>query len=281
MKKALRIAYRILLGILTAVFVLLAVGAAFFIICDAVTVKYARILPSYEQTDIGGILAKEEWTEEDYSVLYRQTGVSKSALDGMKDDPKRILSFQEALFYKGEVVQDDIAITTSHDEMKDFTAPIVDLEDGDIIVTSSCHTFGWRNGHSALVVDSEDMRVLESRSLGIPSGYGSVRWFQKASNFIVLRLKGATKEERAEIANWATENLYKVDYSILVGISQKKDQGDKPQVTHCSHLVWQAYYHFGYDIDSDGGPVVTSRDIASSPHLEVVQVYGFDPEKLW
>ena len=57
--------------------------------------------------------------------------------------------------------------------------------------------------------------------------------------------------------------------------------GRRPYATHCSHLVWQAYKHFGYDIDSDGGPLVTCNDIARSDLLEVVQVYGFDPDALW
>lgn len=281
MKKALRIIYKILLCFFAVVFFLVAGGATFFLICDAVAVHFARILPSYEQIDITEILAKEEWTEQDYDVLYHQTGVGKNALDEMKDDPERILSFQTALFYEGEIVQEQVAYTTSHDAMKGFTAPMVDLQEGDVIVSSSCHTFGWRNGHSALVTDGTKKRVLESRSLGIPSSYGTANWFQKSANFIVLRLKNATREERAEIAEWASAHLYQVEYSIMVGISYEKDQGDDPQVTHCSHLVWQAYYHFGYDIDSDGGPVVTSRDIANSPYLEIVQVYGFDPDKLW
>ena len=61
----------------------------------------------------------------------------------------------------------------------------------------------------------------------------------------------------------------------------KKDQGKSKKGTNCSHLVWQAYYNAGYDIDTDGGPVCTSRDISMSDLLEVVQVYGFDPVSLW
>ena len=37
----------------------------------------------------------------------------------------------------------------------------------------------------------------------------------------------------------------------------------------------------GYDLDPTGGPLVTPDDIANSPYLEVVQIYGFDPDKLW
>ncbi len=282
MKRALCIFYKILLWLLAAVFILIALGAAFLLICDAEVVKTARVLPPYAQTDITQVLEKEEWTDEDYNLLYHQTGLGKSALDELKGDSDRILEFQTALFFDGTVIQQQVAFTTKHDMMQSsYTAPIVDLQNGDVIVTSSCHTFGWRNGHSAIVINGKSKTVLESKTLGENSRYGNVLWFQQSANFIVLRLKDATQEERAEIAAWANNALYDVEYSIMVGISYPKDQGDEPQVTHCSHLVWQAYYHFGYDIDPDGGPVATSRDIASSPYFEVVQVYGFDPDELW
>ena len=45
--------------------------------------------------------------------------------------------------------------------------------------------------------------------------------------------------------------------------------------------MWQAYFNFGYDLDSNGGAIVVPKDIATSPLLEVVQVYGFDPDRLW
>ena len=38
---------------------------------------------------------------------------------------------------------------------------------------------------------------------------------------------------------------------------------------------------FGIDLDSDGGCIVKPQDMANSPYMQVVQIYGFDPEKLW
>ena len=51
--------------------------------------------------------------------------------------------------------------------------------------------------------------------------------------------------------------------------------------TQCAHLIWLAYAQFGYDLDSDGGWIVTPKDLANSPLLEVVQVYGMDPDRPW
>ena len=45
--------------------------------------------------------------------------------------------------------------------------------------------------------------------------------------------------------------------------------------------MWYAFKHFGIDIDSNGGAVVLPKDIANSDELELVQNFGFDPDKLW
>lgn len=274
----------VLLAVLMGLSMLIALAAAFFSIADEAADASARVLPSYAREDISGVLAKETWTEEDYAFLYRQTGLGKSALDGMKGDTERILGFQDALFYDGELEHEQVAFTTRRDVFADgYYAPLVDLEDGDVLVTSTCHTFGWRNGHAAIVIDGDSGTLLESVSLGTPSTvtYNGTGWFRRGTNFMVLRLKDAAAEERAEIAATAKERLNNIPYSITVGLFSPKDQGETPAETHCSHLVWQAYKYFGYDIDADGGPVCTCRDIANSDLFEVVQVFGFDPVELW
>ena len=274
----------VLLALVTGLSLLLTFSVFFLSVADHAVDASARALPSYAREDISGVLSKETWTEEDYSFLYRQTGLGKSALDAMKDEPARILTFQDALYYEGELAHDQIAFTTKRDVFAgSYRAPMVDLEDGDVIVTSTCHTFGWRNGHAALVVDGGSGSVLESVSLGMPStvSYGGYNWFRYGANFMVLRLKDTSAEERAAIAATAEERLRNVPYSITVGIFSAKDQGETPTQTHCSHLVWQAFQYYGYDIDSDGGAVCTTRDIANCDLFEVVQVFGFDPVTLW
>lgn len=256
-----------------------------FLVSDGLCERSARTLPSYAREDISPVLAKERWTQSDYALLYRQTGLGKSALDELREKPEEILLFQSALFYEGDIKHVYASPVTPHDMLQwqnaGQIAPIAPLQNGDVLVTSSCHTFGWRNGHSAIVIDSEAGTVLESVAPGVNSGRGGTEWFRESPNFLVLRLKGASEEERAEIALSAEQNLIGIPYSVTVGIFSPKDQGTSPSATHCSHLVWQAFRNFGYDIDSDGGAVCTSRDIANSPHFEVIQVFGFDPMKLW
>lgn len=284
MKVVRRIAF-VLLAVLFGIIAFLALLCAALLIADAAVDASARVLPSYAREDIAQLLEQESWSESDYETLYLQTGLGRAALDEMKDDPERILTFQDALFYDGELAHEEVAVTTKRDIFADtrYRAPMVDLQDGDVLITSTCHSFGWRNGHAALVVNGTNGSLLESVSLGIPStitAYGS-DWFCYGTNFMVLRLKDAGEEARAEIAQTARERLYNVPYSLTVGFLSPKDQGETPQGTHCSHLVWQAYHYFGYDIDSDGGPLCTAQDISRSDLFEVVQVFGFDPVKLW
>ena len=280
MKRSARV-FKRLLGILTALVLFVTFSVAFLAVAELAVETTARVLPSYAREDIAPVLAKEEWSEEDYAFLYRQTGLGRPALDALKGQSDKLLEFQDALYYEGTLKHEMAAFTTPHDKLENYKAPIAPLENGDVIVSSSCHTFGWRNGHAAIVTHGDSHSILESVAPGVPSKISDTEWFCKASNFIVLRLKDATKEERAEIALWATEHLRNIPYSILVGFRYPKDQGENVAFTNCSHLVWQAFKHFGLDIDFDGGPFVTSRDIAKSPLFEVVQVYGFDPEKLW
>ena len=274
---------RIALAFLLALCIFLAVMVCFMLIADAIVDTAVRWVPSYARAALTEILAKESWSEQDYETLYAQTGLSRTALDEMKDKPDRILEFQDAFFYDGEIEHVAAAITTQHDRFADgYRAPIVDLQDGDVLVTSTCHTYGWQNGHAAIVTNARTNTILESISLGIPSSNSSnVNFFRQSPNFVVLRLKDADEAKRAQIAETALERLNRVPYSVTVGILSPKDQGVTPQETHCSHLVWQAYWYYGYDIDSDGGPVCTTRDIVHSDLFEVVQVFGFDPQNIW
>ncbi len=273
------VGYRIL-SALTALFVTLSFLFTFLMISDGVTERDARTLPPYAKEEILPTLLKGEWTEEDYDFLYRQTGLGRQALTALKGNSSRILRFQEALFYDGEITHIEAAPTTPHEIMLGYTAPLAPIEDGDVFVTSTCHTYGWRNGHAAVVTDSRNQMLLQSIGPGVKSCEEGPSWFLNSANFMVLRLKGVSKEERAEIARHAREHYLNIPYSLTVGIFSPKDQGDNLKATNCSHLVWQAFKAKGYDLDADGG-IATSRDIATSPLFEVVQVYGFNPLTLW
>ncbi len=258
------------------------VGGA-LLLADGMCDLDGRVLPSYEKADISALVSKEEWTEEELSLLSLQTGVSKSVLPSIPREA--LLGFQEYLFAERTVRHEAPAYFSSYDYLVEggvrVNAPMIPLEKGDVLVSTASHTVGWRHGHSALVIDPSRASVLQCISIGLSSNVylGGTDWFREAANFMVLRLKGVSEEERAAIAERAAKELKGIPYSLTVGIFSSKDQCGEgaPEGTQCSHLVWQAFYNAGFDIDSDGGGVVTTSDIFASPLFEIVQVYGFDP----
>ena len=281
-------------AVFLGIFVFLGALLMSLMIADMITERFAHIVPHYAKEDISALADKEsDWTEEEINTLYRQTGLGKPALLQMKSQTvyengkpvplsAQLKEYQDALFYEGEVVHQHVADVSNRDIMKDSGAKVAPvMQAGDVFVNSSTHTLGFRNGHAALVLD-ENGTVLESFQVGYNSACSSRgdEWFAESSNFILLRLK-APLDIRTEIAENAYNTLRGIPYTLTVGIFSKKYQGEIPKGTQCSHLVWQAFRNAGYDIDSNGGIVVTPRDIARSPLFEVVQVYGFDPEKLW
>ena len=79
----------------------------------------------------------------------------------------------------------------------------------------------------------------------------------------------------------AKEELVGIPYSIAAGVLSPK-YAEQLQSTQCAHIVWYAYQKYAnIDLDANGGWVVTPQDIFLSDQVEVVQYYGFDPDKLW
>ena len=269
--------------IICTVLFALAALCSFLFIADAVTCANIRTVPSYamDQAALGNVLSKplEEWTESDYSLVYSQTGLTKAYFDGEGCiDEDFVKSCQADLFYEAQPEHDSQLFPISHDYFPDKLFSIVPLRAGDVIVSSSVHMFGWPMGHTALVISPT--LTIQAMSVGTLSMTWSVSWFKHAANFIVLRPR-LSAEQAKEVADWAYDNLLGLEYSFMTGISTAKDQTEDPQTTQCAHLAWQAYKAFGYDADSNGGPIVTPRNLAESDFFEVVQVNGFDLEKLW
>lgn len=249
-------------------------------ICDSVQHSKARVVPSYAREDLTEVLAKSAWDESDYEFLYRQTGLTKQPLDYLKNNASGIKRFQDALFYQGTVSHDTSIPFSSHD-MLDYYAPVAPLKCGDVIVSASVHTMGWRNGHAALVVDANRGLTVQAVAPGMDTMLLSTQWFREAANFMVLRPKNIPQDTLDNIADYAKNKLVGVKYSLFTGFFNPKDQSENPQTTHCSHVVWQAYKAFGYDIDCNGGALVLPRDIARCDLFEVIQVYGLDLDNPW
>lgn len=228
------------------------------------------------------ILEKKKLDEKDYQVLLEQTGLGKAAIDDMRKRAdyqiEDILLFQDYFFCDAKVECRSSTLFTKQDKviLKDNRQiPMAKLEDGDILISFSSHSLGWQHGHAALVVDGENMLDLEAVMPGSSSTIKSCRYWNTYSDFMILRLKNASEEERANIASFARENLTDVPYSLLSGFFGKREAADAKEMTaQCAYLIWYAFMRFGYDLDSDEGRLVTVGDLKDSPLLEVVQVFS-------
>lgn len=243
--------------------------------------------PDYEQEDISELLQKETLTDEDYELLYRQTGVTKIGIDDMRTSfwgRQRILSIQKNFFRDYEEYSRMFGPFTYTEEIKyenTLELPVVaTLKDGDILVSSSMYFSWWRFGHSALVVDGDGKRILEALEPGYPSETSSVNTFRYRANFILLRPK-VDEEIKAKAVEYAKSELIGLEYNFMVGLTSKKFDGKTPAKSQCAHIVWLAYKQAGIDIDSNGGKIVTPHDMYKSEYMEVVQVFGLDLDKLW
>lgn len=165
--------------------------------------------------------------------------------------------------YMPDVAQEEMS-PYSYEEMME------QLEDGDILITFDSHFLSWRNGHAAIVVDADDGLILEAKTIGVNSTTTSIRRWGNYHSFALLRLNSLTEEERSDVAAYAYETMADIPYSLIPRISRQDEQ---PTATHCSHLIWYSYLQYGYDLDSDGGFIVTPRDLYDSSYLERIAVY--------
>lgn len=298
----------------------------------------AHYMPDYEKADLMPLLESQgrELAEEDYRLLFFQTGMAKAGIDQLYEAGRqdRLLDLQERFFAEVQVEclhtnmllrSERLLAGTESGGSKAESSPsgvingvisqgactdnrefLPTAQDGDILVTFSGHVFGWRSGHAAVVVNALEGQTLEAITYGRSSAVCSVEHWSEYPCFALLRLKGITDRQQAEIAEYAMEELVDVPYSLFAfrdsgagdpkaletsedAVRQRKTAGSPeetpaeeagPAATQCAHLVWSVYRHFGYDLDSDGGAVVTPADIFHSDLLEIVQIYGIDPENI-
>lgn len=243
--------------------------------------SWTHFKPDYEKIEISEILYKTELSEEDYQTLYKQTGLTKIGVDGLLAEGRRqkIISIQEYFFKEHEIYGDHFAPFTYIEKTKGH-APFAALQDGDIIVSATTRVSWFRYGHAALVVDGRQGIIAEAFSPGSESSLNSVTTFDYLANFLILRPK-VDAEVKQRVVQFAKEELVGIPYRMTTGVFSKKFNEDSLTGSQCAHLVWYAYKKFGVDLDSTGGGVVKPQDMANSEHVEVVQAFGFDLEKLW
>lgn len=272
--------------------ILLGCVALFFLLTfllNAAAEPRDHVSPTYAKADLSPVLAKGALSDEDFDSIYRQTGLGKSAVQDLlllPDGKEKILQAQEDFFREPHITCKQISLTAYQESLTDETGSriygfsLAPLRDGDIILTRSMHSFGWRHGHAALITDAAAGQTLEAISLGVDSSYQSVNGWRDWPTVMILRPKAKYGEKATQAVAFANEHLAGIPYNLVAGIFTSKFQEDISG-TQCAHLVWEAYMSAGLDLDSDGGKIVTVKDLANSEYLDVVQVYGVDPEEIW
>lgn len=248
--------------------------------------------PDYAQEDLSTLLAQDSLSDSDYQTLFLQTGLGRSAVDRLLsagEAGRAAIRQIQATFFADYTITCDplLGWFTREDHLQDasgqtvYAPELVDLQPGDILITLSTHSLGWRHGHAGLVVETEDgLAALECVVLGTNSRVVSLDHWRNYSNVAVLRVKGLDAEGRKEAADYAMEHLLDIPYHLSAGFLGPKapDPDSFYFGLQCSYLVWYAWNAMGYDLDSDGGRLASSYDLLHSDLLEVVQLYGMDPQ---
>ncbi len=168
-----------------------------------------------------------------------------------------------------------------------------DVRNGDIFISMSTHTLGWRHGHAAVVIDAERGITLEAALWGKPSEKMRMWHWSSYANAVHLRVSeeaaasalaasgiardtsiAASAQLGCLAAAFAEEYENGVMYGLFSGIPDKAPAPSAFEKTQCAHLVWYAYKQFGLDLDADGSWLVTPRDIAKSDKLVVIEAFG-------
>ncbi len=244
-------------------------------------------VPYIPKQDLTSLFTKTTFDAADYTLIYAQTGLAAPLVEELKkqpDFPERLLNFQKNFLKKVTLATRPLNLVTREDYLptqEGLAIPHFDLapyQKGDIFLTKSTYTLGWRHGHCGIVVDEKRGKTLEAFCPGTISSENDASRWRYYPTFKLLRVKGINPSEQQLVANYALSHLNGLPYSIFA--NKKLSQ----QFTHtqCSLLIWQAfYYSLGLDLDTNKGYFVTPQNIASSPYLETLQIMGFNPQKDW
>lgn len=247
------------------------------------------------------IYDKQDLTESDYQLLFEQTGLTKVGIERAKAQTNgwnKVLAVQQSYFTERSIDRDSYSPLICTEFMDGDSAEMIYLERGDIIISSSTHFAGFKIGHAAIVTNGNLGKIYQSSQVGEENGYAYADTiFSERINFMVVRIKPEYFSENGvddlsyrqnldRVTDYIQTEFTKVPYNPTTGVFTKKDGMSS---TTCSHLLWYGFKHFddknggkfNLDLDSNGGLLVVPKDISKSPYVELVQTFGFDPNKMY
>lgn len=260
--------------------------------------------PDYEMLsteELKEIYTQETLSDDDYQILFEQTGLTKIGIDRAKAQRygwNRVLSIQQSYFKERSIDRFSYAPLVCTEYMDDNSAEMIYLERGDIIISSATHFAGFKIGHSAIVTNGATGQIYQSNQVGVANGFDKANeMFANRINFMVVRIKPEYFSENGvddesyrnnldRVAEYISTQFTDVPYSVFTSVFTKKDS---IRTTSCSHLLWYGFMHFddenggrfNLDLDSNGRVLVMPKNISESPYVELVQTFGFDPDKMY
>jgi hypothetical protein len=116
---------------------------------------HTRFVPNYPMVELT--------KETDAETFLMQTGLGEAVVERLVQEGKwnLILDAQQSFFASPETTcRDLLGWFTKEERVRKVPAgALVDLQPGDILLTLSTHSAGWRHGHAGLVIDENT--VLE------------------------------------------------------------------------------------------------------------------------
>ena len=236
--------------------------------------KWAEITEKFENNI--------QLTDDDYSEIFTQSGLGKPAVDKLLADgrPDKIEEYRDYYILDKDYYCYRKGVFACHEHITDtngeniYNPEFADLQNGDIIVTLSIHSLGWRHGHATIITDAEKGYGVQAVMIGEKSNTSLVGSWTKYPMVAVLRPKNASEDVRNQAGQYAENNLKGLYYSFLGGVFSGRNSNEKLKTTQCAHLVWFAYLTCGVDIAPGSGRIITPKDFLGSENLEIVQVYG-------
>lgn len=271
--------------IISVALIICIVFLCFDFVATEITDKFAYKDAMVDETEwtavYDKILTKEQLSDRDYEVIFEQSGLGRPAVDSLIHE-NRIGDFE---YYRNYYLRDKdftcvrTAIFAKHEAVTDnegnriLNPEFADIQNGDIIITLSIHSLGWRHGHAAIVTNAETGETAQAVRIFEKSDFGTVTEWIDFPLVAVLRVKDIDEKTQNEIAQYVRENMIGIPYALSAGIIGGKNTEAKLFTTHCAHFVWYAYKCFNIDLDDNGG-VVTPKELLHNDNLEIVQVYG-------
>ncbi len=212
----------------------------------------------------GTLLIMEYFVEQNaYTPYYTYQG---------EEITNPISAFKVTDFFITPITQEEFCV--NEDNKKIACHELGSVQAGDILLTKSSHTLGVRHGHVAMVVDPEEETVIEALGYGFPSTFLPLSRWNEFPTVKILRLKNITPAQQQQLTTLAQNQFLGLPYNIF---ARPYDLSS----THCSDIIFKLFYELGYDLDSNGGLLVTPQDIGHSPLLEEIASYGFAPHDEW